>query len=145
MRIFLDANVLFSAAWQEGRARALFALAEKAGATLLTSPHVREEARRNLEAKRPQALPYFEELLGRTDPVPEAPPALVEKARGLGLPLKDAPVLAAAWSARADALVTGDRRHFGHWFGKRVQGVRVHTPGEVVGLLLERLEEAGGP
>lgn len=144
MRIFLDANVLFSAAWQEGRARALFSLAERAGVTLLVSPHVREEARRNLEAQRREALPLLEELLGRTHPVPEAPLPLVEKARGLGLPPSDAPVLAAAWSAQADLLVTGDRRHFGSLFGKQVHGVWIHPPKEALELLLKRVEGEGG-
>ncbi len=141
MRLFLDANVLFSAAWQEGRARAILALADRAGATLLTSPHAREEARRNLEAKRPEALSRFDALLGRVTLVPEAPFAEVARARELGLPLKDAPILAAAWSARADILVTGDRRHFGRWMGKRVEGVTVLAPRAALARLLEAMGE----
>ena len=45
-------------------------------------------------------------------------------ARSEGLPEEDAPILAAAVTAQADVLVTGDRGHFGHLFGRTVRGVR---------------------
>ncbi len=140
MRLFLDANVLFSAAWQDGRARAMFALGEPAAARILTSAHAREEARRNLEAKRPEALPQFEALLEHVSVVPEPPSPMVEKARALGLPLNDAPILAAAWAAGADVLVTGDRRHFGRWMGEVVEGVLVLPPRAALEQLLARIE-----
>ncbi len=124
-RLFLDANVLFSAAWQDGRARALFLLAKKTRATLLTSPHALDEARKNLEQKRPETLERFHELLAQIELVPEAPPALVSEALELGLPLKDAPILAAAWRAGTHALVTGDRRHFGPFFDQELAGVKI--------------------
>ena len=49
LRVFLDANVLFSAAWREGAG--LLKLWETPGIRLLTSGHAAEEAR------RPQKLP----------------------------------------------------------------------------------------
>ncbi|MEZ0348510.1 MAG: PIN domain-containing protein [Thermus sp.] len=142
-RLFLDANVLFAACWQEGRARALLELAPKAGLELLTSAHALEEARRNLEAKRPEALEYLRVLREGVRVVPEAPLALVQKALAKGLPLEDAPILAAAWSARAEALVTGDRRHFGHLMGKRAGTVRVLSLREALGLVLDILGGQG--
>ncbi|GAA6756938.1 hypothetical protein Thermus77420_24150 [Thermus thalpophilus] len=74
---FLDANVLFAACLQAGRAQALLELAPKAGVQLLSSSHVLEEARRNLEAKRPEALEYFQLLRESVRVVPEAPLGLV--------------------------------------------------------------------
>jgi hypothetical protein len=43
---------------------------------------------------------------------------------------KDAPILLAAIGARATHLLTGDVRDFGRYFGKRLGGVLVLTPGE---------------
>ncbi|WP_337843898.1 DNA-binding protein [Thermus sp.] len=125
MHLFLEANVLFAAAWQDGRARALFTLAPRVGSDLLTSFHALEQARRNLEAKRPEVLPVLEGLREAWVLVAEPPPALVRRAQAWGLPLKDAPILAAAWMAGVTLLVTGDRRHFGPLMGQTVKGVRV--------------------
>jgi len=135
-RFFLDANVLFSAAWQDGKARALFPLAKKTGAALQSSPHAINEARKNLEAKRPETLRRFSELLAQIEVVPEPPPALVSEALKLGLPLKDAPILAAAWQAGAHALVTGDRKHFGALLGKTAKGTKILSPAEAFQKLL---------
>jgi len=41
---------------------------------------------------------------------------------------KDRPVLMAAISARADFLLTGDREHFGNYFGQEIGGVRICIP-----------------
>ena len=136
MRLFLDANILFAAAWQEGRARALFILGARGACVLLTSPHALLEARRNLQAKRPEALPVLDSLLRWVTVVPEAGPGQVQAALDWGLPLKDAPILAAAWEAGATALVTGDRQHFGHLLGKQPEGLRVISLKEALEALL---------
>ncbi|MFN3178972.1 MAG: PIN domain-containing protein [Thermus sp.] len=140
MHLFLDANVLFAAAWQEGRARSLFPLAKRAEAQLLTSPHALEEARRNLLLKRPETWPLFEELSLGVVLVPEAPARLVHQALRQGLPPKDAPVLAAAWAAKADLLVTGDRKHFGPLMERKVRGVWVLSLKEAWFVLLQKAE-----
>jgi hypothetical protein len=46
------------------------------------------------------------------------------------LPEKDRPILRAAVHARATHLVTGDVTHFGRFYGKRLQGVVVLSPGD---------------
>ncbi len=48
MRIFLDANILFSAARADGAVRQLLALCEDRGHELWADAYVLEEARRNL-------------------------------------------------------------------------------------------------
>ena len=50
---------------------------------------------------------------------------------GVNLPEKDQPILAAAFKARATHLLTGDRRHFGECFGKRICGVLIQTAGPI--------------
>ena len=138
MRLFLDANVLFSAAHSHGgRSLGLFRLARTGRCTLIASKHVVEEARRNLAAKSSKSLDDFLRLQEELETVAEAPLKLVTWAGGHGLPANDAPVLAAAVVGRADLLVTGDRTHFGHLFGRVVGGVRVVSLLEALALVLK--------
>ena len=137
MRLFLDANVLFTAAHNPGgRSAAIFQLARAGVCTLVTSPHALEEARRNLRLKQPSAAGALEELVAVTSVEPEASSKGVAWALERGLPLKDAPILAAAAQAHCDVLVTGDRTHFGPLYGRHLRGVEVLSPAEALGRLL---------
>ncbi|MFH0352264.1 MAG: PIN domain-containing protein [Chromatiales bacterium] len=127
MRVFLDANILFSAAKSDGTVRELLTLLVKAGHECWADGYVAEEARRNLAAKAPDGLPVLEELLGRVHVAVAQPhPATLQAA--LGIPEKDRPVLTAAIQLKCDVLVTGDRTHFGTFYGKSLGGVTVHSP-----------------
>lgn len=127
MRVFLDANILFSAARAEGAMRRLLALAEAAGHELWADVYVFEEARRNLAAKAPEGLAVLDAIARRIRignlPLTQK---LVQEA--VALPEKDRPVLAAAIHHRCDMLVTGDRTHFGPFYGKQLLGVRIVSP-----------------
>ena len=137
MRLFLDANVLFSAAIKpEGRTNAVFRLAEVGLAELVTSPYAVLEATRNVQAKFPDSISSLETLLEKVRAVAEADPELVAWSNRY-LPNKDAPILAAAISSAADILVTGDRKHFGGYYGKELWGVLVLSPAETLSELLE--------
>jgi predicted nucleic acid-binding protein len=127
VRIFLDANVLFSAAKSDGLVRHLLELLLCDGHVLCADGYVVEEARRNLAAKGPQGLPALAALLGRLEVAPlQADP---ESAAALsGLPEKDRPVVAAAARMACDALVTGDRAHFGRFYGRKLAGIAIHSP-----------------
>jgi predicted nucleic acid-binding protein len=136
VRLFLDANVLFSAAHSaDGRARGLFSLAESEFCSLVTSEHAIAEARRNLLMKHPTATGDLEALLTQVTRVPEGGPGVVKWARRSGLPENDVPILAAAAAAGTDLLVTGDRRHFGHLYGATTGGVRIVTLREALRLV----------
>ena len=122
-RIFLDANVLFSAAYRaDSGVLAFWKLRDVA---LCSSRYAIEEAKINLEeeaqrrrlAQLTRALHIFDARER------ELPP-------GISLPQKGAPILLAAIEAHATHLVTGDIRHFGAYFGKNVEGVLVLTPAE---------------
>jgi len=63
VRIFLDANVLFSAAKSDGAVRALLRLLIEHGHACWADAYVVEEARRNLVAKGSGALKTLEALL----------------------------------------------------------------------------------
>src|SRR6266496_1799594 len=94
MRVFLDANILFSAAKSDGAVRALLALLEQSGQECCVDVYVIEEARRNLGAKAPDRISALERLLSRLKSANvQQAPALETS---LPLPVKDRPVLAAA-------------------------------------------------
>ena len=138
MKVFLDANVVFSAAHQrEGRAQALLLLARAGRCDLMVSAHALEEARRNLTRKSHSFDQRLADLLAMTEVVTEAPAPLVAWALEHGLPLKDAPILAAAVHANADILVTGDLRDFGHLFGKSLRGVRILSLAKAIEAVLD--------
>jgi predicted nucleic acid-binding protein len=137
VRLFLDANVLFTAAHNpKGRSAGIFELARAGVCSLVTSPHALEEARRNLQLKYPPAMGALEQLLRPVSVEPEAPSKDVAWALERGLPLKDAPILAAAAQARCDVLVTGDRTDFGHLYGTRLRGLEVLSPADALARLL---------
>jgi predicted nucleic acid-binding protein len=121
-RLFLDANVLFSAAYREnaGIAR-LWSLAR---VELLTSEYAAEEARVNLagnaQRQRLTSLLHRVEIVTGIAPLPS----------GVKLPVKDRPILQAALQGEATHLLTGDRQHFDAYFGRRLGGVLILLPAE---------------
>lgn len=135
MRIFLDANILFSAARSDGAIRRLLERLRESGHTLCADAFVIEEARRNLASKTPTALPDLDSLLSTMKSLPTLPPDKKLLAM-LPLPAKNQPVLAAAIRGGCDALVTGDRTHFGSLFGTVFDGVSIYSPAEAAETLL---------
>ena len=123
-RIFLDANVLFSAAYREGAG--LLRLWKARDTEVLTSGYAAEEARRNLETE--EARLRLGSLLRKTRLVAEAPATRLPDS--IRIAEKDHPILQAAVAAGATHLITGDLRDFGTLFGTRVAGVRIETPAE---------------
>jgi predicted nucleic acid-binding protein len=109
--VFLDANVLFTAAHNShGKAALLIQLAAAGTYKLITSSYAREEAERNISVKYPHCLPGFNQLLDVITVVP----ATNSSADYPGiLPAKDAPIFTAAVYCRATHLLTGDIKHFG--------------------------------
>ncbi len=124
-RLFLDANVLFSAAHlpDAGVTR----LWNLPGARLLTSDYAIEEARRNLsqtdQHKRLDLL---------LEPIERAPAISLDPAlRGeIKLREKDWPILGGAVAGDATHLITGDLRDFGPYFGTKLLGVLIQPPAD---------------
>lgn len=121
-RVFLDATVLFSAAYRPDAG--VSRLWRLAGVELLSSAYAIEEARRNLAT--PAQRDRLEQLLATVHTVPEPEDSPLRE--GLRLPEKDRPIYLAARSAGATHLVTGDVTHFGPYLGQRIAGLRVLTP-----------------
>jgi predicted nucleic acid-binding protein len=136
MRIFLDANILFSAAKSDGAIRRLLALLADAGHECHADAYVVEEARRNLALKAPESLPTLDRLLGKVhvSQVKSRPDSAAVPGT---LPEKDRPVLAAAIHLGCEALVTGDRTHFGAFYGRILGGVKIHSPRSLAQAVLD--------
>jgi len=123
--IFLDANVLFSAAYRsDAGLRKLWRLP---GVRKITSAYALEEARRNLSNVWQRR--ELDELLRSVEIVPTAAPtdhplfsSVVE------LPDKDRPVLLAASGVGTTHLLTGDFRPFGPLYGESIEGVLILAP-----------------
>jgi uncharacterized protein len=117
-RLFLDANVLFSAAYRVTAGIARLWTLENV--ELLTSTYAAEEARVNLSTSEQQVrlagLLEGMRIVTGISALPE----------GVNLPEKDRPILQAALYARATHLLTGDKQYF----GRRLAGVLVLPPAD---------------
>jgi hypothetical protein len=128
MRVFLDANILFSASKSDGAVRRLVMDLTGLGHTCCVDAYVTTEAERNLQRHGPSAVAALQTLLERMEvsgALDQSPlnPAWLE-----WLPEKDRPVLAGAIRLRCDVLLTGDRRDFGSGYGHSFGGVHIHSP-----------------
>ncbi len=121
-RVFLDANVLFSAAYRSDSG--LLLLWRRADAALLTSAHAVGEARRNLS--RDDQLRRLDALVRECEIAPT--PAVSVLPDRLVLPPGDRMIFQAAMAAQATHLLTGDRTHFGPHYGRTIAGVLILPP-----------------
>jgi predicted nucleic acid-binding protein len=133
MRVFLDANILFSSSFPDSLLSEFLGKLKGCGA-LVSNAYAAAEAERNLQAKMPKGLAGFNKLMDSLELIPLQ---LFE----LQVPLaeKDRPILCGAIAGEADFLLTGDKKDFGHLFAKTVQGVKVVT----VELLITELQNLG--
>src|SRR5215469_6224482 len=121
--LFLDANVLFSAAYRANAGLVQFWRLKDT--TLCSSRSALEEARINLvENTQQRRLVKLARHVHLFDAAPRELPA------GLSLPEKDVPIFLAAMEARATHLITGDIRHFGLRFSKQIVGILVLPPAD---------------
>ena len=124
-RVFLDANILFSAAYQLGAG--LLRLWKLRHVTLCSSRYALEEARVNLSSEDQRMR--LDKLSGSLRLFEAGQRGLLS---GISLPEKDVPILLAAIEARATHLLTGDVRHFGPYLRKRFAGVAIMLPGDYI-------------
>lgn len=125
-RLFLDANVLWSAAYNPGsRIASLWRIKH---VTLITSHFAAEEAKRNIDdADQRERLRRLLLPMVLTDyAVSTLPP-------GVTIVEKDQPILMAALASRATHLLTGDKDHF-QLFGRTVGGVLILRPGDYLAM-----------
>jgi predicted nucleic acid-binding protein len=122
-RLFLDANILFSAAYRADSG--LLVLWKLADVMLCSSRYAVEEARINLDQESQRDR--LEKLASKLQLFDASERSLPKR---ISLPEKDRPILLAAIEASAHYLVTGDIKHFGGYFGQKIEGVTVIPPAE---------------
>ncbi len=122
MRVFLDANILFSGAKPKSRIRALIGLLSQHGGCM-TNAYAVEEAHRNLALKEPALVEELERLVHTLEMV-----GALSVELEIALPPKDVPIFGGAIAGNATHLLTGDERDFGAYFGKTIQGVKIVSP-----------------
>ena len=127
-RVFLDANILVSAAWRADSG--LTALWNLPDTQLLTSAYAIVEADRNVRTSEQRTRLY--RLVQSLEIVDE--PRARSLPSSVTLPAKDVPILLAAIDAAADYLVTGDKEHFGKHFVRSIEGVKVLRPRDSLAL-----------
>jgi len=136
--IFLDANILFTAAHNPtGKAALILELGGQISNLspgswqILTSTLAVEEARRNLGIKFPDSLARLESILNEAKVVS----SVSGTACPIDLPEKDRPIFLTAVKCGATHLLTGDIRHFGPYLNapSRTAGVAIMTVAEFLG------------
>ena len=134
-RLFFDASVIVAgAASVQGASRALLVLAEVGLVHAVVSPFALAEVERNLRWKLPAALPYFQRIreAGLWEIVAD-PPQDESNAWAKIVPLKDAPIIAAAIRAKPHRLITLDAKHLIVPPQVAAQsGLVIVTPGQVM-------------
>ena len=122
-RLFLDANVLFSAAYRANAG--LLQFWRLKNVVLCSSRYALEEARINLvQIVQKRRLEKLAGAIEFFDPIPSLLPHEIK------LPGKDVPIILAAMASRATHLITGDVHHFGQYFGKTIEGMLVSSPAD---------------
>jgi predicted nucleic acid-binding protein len=143
IRLFLDANVLFTAAHNpSGKAALIINLGGRGNWEIVSCSYAIEEARRNISIKFPDYLERFETLISAIIKVPSRP--------GLScpvpLPEKDRPILEAAIHCKATHLLTGDIKDFGPFMNhpRLTGGVVVQTVSEFLDSFMKPEIKKGG-
>ena len=129
-RVFLDANVLFSAVYRPDAG--LTRLWQIKRIILITSAYTLHEARINLdyESRRER----LDELMRNVELIDSL--QIASLPIHITLPEKDRPIFQAALSAKASHLLTGDIRYFGEWIGKKINNLSMMLPGDYIRLKL---------
>lgn len=143
VKVFLDTSALFAGIWSaEGGARMILKLGEAEAIRLLVSSQVLNEIEGVLRRKAPASLGLLAVLLDRSgvEIAPSPTPESVQQSEAITGHAGDAYVLAAAWLAKADYLVTLDRQHFlDNPAVRRATPFPIGTPGDFLAWYRNRL------
>ena len=131
IRVFLDANVLFSASSEGSNISRLVHLLIEQGEAV-TSDFAAEEARRNVLIKRLAWAQNLDVLMARVNSVPSIQFDLPVELTG-----KDQPILCTAIRSGCQYLATGDKQDFGHLYDHTVDGVTVITLAKLAELIVQ--------
>jgi uncharacterized protein len=129
IRLFLDANVVFTAAHNpSGKAALVIDLGSQKYWEVVSCSFAIDEARRNIIIKFPDCLERLDSLLTKIRKVPSG------SGRICPIPLrqKDRPILEAAIRCKATHLLTGDIKDFGPF---------MNNPARTAGVIIQSVSE----
>ena len=145
VKVFLDANVWFSAAHsQEGGSFFIMRLAKAKLLAIYANKYVLDEVERNLLLKSYDSLKLYYTLLSEVNPtiVSSKISSTFERKFGRFVPSSDLPVLGGAMDSGAEHLVTLDKRDLAN---SEVRSLNlpfsILTPGEFLGLWRKEFEK----
>ena len=129
MKVFLDANVLFTAAHNpKGKAAFVIELSGKKYWRVVTCVLAIEEADRNLAKKYPSAQQELKKVMRLIEVIPTSLKGDCE----IALPEKDRPIFLSAIASKCTHLLTGDMKDFGQYMNKpkKTSGIVIQTVAE---------------
>ena len=129
MKIFLDANILFSASLPGSQMRRLVDRLLR-DHQVRSSNYAYEEALRNLQLNRKSAVPVLLELAKGIE--------ILQSVDGeLPVPIaaKDRPILYTALKSGSGFLLTGDQKDFGHLMTQTIGSLTILSPLPMAALL----------
>ena len=122
MKVFLDANILFSGSVSGSKIAKLIEVIQTHG-ECVTNIYAVEEARKNIRRKKYGSIQGLESLTGEIT---------IGNELVLDIPLelksKDIPILGGAISQKCTHLLTGDKKDFGFLYGKQIENVLIVSP-----------------
>lgn len=122
MKVFLDANILFSGSVSGSKIAKLIEIIKQHG-ECITNSYAVEEARKNIDLKKFGSIQGLESLLADI---------IISNDLIFNIPIeikpKDAPILGSAIALKCTPLLTGDKKDFGFLFGQQTENVSVVSP-----------------
>jgi predicted nucleic acid-binding protein len=132
-KIFLDSSVVIAACGsRNGASHAVIVMAEIGLFKAVISEQVVIECDRNINKKLPAALPILKQILKIINPEIVPDPSITESSQWENIiESKDAPILAAALSAKADRLLSLNTKDFTSFVAAQ-SGLTIQTPSEFI-------------
>ena len=122
MKVFLDANIIFSGSVSGSKIAKLVEIIKQHG-KCVTNLYAVEEARKNIEIKQYGSIQTLELLLEDIT---------VDYKIVLDVPVelksKDIPIVGGAIALQCTHLLTGDKKDFGFLYGKQVENALIVSP-----------------
>ena len=138
LKVFLDSNVVFSAAYSEkekSRSYIFFELQNLNIIKIYISNLVKFESIHNIKIKKPEKLDFLNELLSKADIIEDVD-VYYEFAKNL--PENDRIILSSAVYHDIDFFITGNTKDFLTFYNKKLKNTLILTPKDFLELTFEK-------
>ena len=138
LKVFLDSNVIFSAAYsgkEKSRSYLFFELQTLNIIKIYISNLVKFESIHNIKIKKPEKLDFLNELLSKADIIEDVD-VYYEFAKNL--PENDRIILSSAVYHDIDFFITGNTKDFLTFYNKKLKNTLILTPKDFLELTFEK-------